>query len=51
MCFGDVVRVRYPDGEEPMVAGGILHVEPGHTTSQKDTEVVEFSPRANNRRV
>ncbi len=44
MCLGDVVRVRYPDREEPMVAGDILHVEPGRTTSQEDTEVVELSP-------
>ncbi len=49
--MGDVVRVRYPDREEPMVAGDILHVEPGRTTSQEDTEKWSSSaPGANNRR-
>ena len=45
--FKGRVRVRHKTGEYVLKAGDVYYLEPGHVpTYEEDTEVLEFSPKA-----
>jgi hypothetical protein len=45
-------RVRYKDRQETLAQGDVYYLAPGHTTFfDEDTEVVEFSPKAEFQRI